>query len=136
MSEPLKGSCLCGAISFETRGDAVLVGNCHCTDCQKSTGAGHATIAGFPAAQVSLTGTPKGYAKQADSGNAVTRFFCPDCGSPLYSEVEAMPGVQFFKLGAFDTCSALAPTVSLYTKSAKGWDAPADGLPGFDTMPG
>ncbi len=136
MSSHFKGRCMCGQISYSATGDTAIAAYCHCTDCQKSTGSGHATLAGFADAQVSIEGTPKAYQKQADSGRSVTRFFCPDCGCPLYSEVEAMPGLKFFKMGAFDETGAYEPSASFYAKSAKAWDKPAEGLPAFDEMPG
>jgi len=30
-------------------------------------------------------GSPKGFTKKGDSGNELTRHFCPDCGSPLFT---------------------------------------------------
>ena len=136
MSVQFKGSCLCGQISYEARGEPAIAANCHCTDCQKSTGSGHASLAGFADDAVTISGTPKAYSKAADSGRGVTRFFCPNCGSPLYSEVEAMPGLKFFKMGAFDETGPYTPSAAFYAKSAKPWDQPAQGLPAFDEMPG
>ncbi len=35
------GSCLCGAVSFEVRGDFDSFYLCHCQHCQKDTGSAH-----------------------------------------------------------------------------------------------
>jgi len=50
MSEKKKtGSCLCGDISFSFSESSVIsASHCHCTDCQKSTGSGKATIIMVP----------------------------------------------------------------------------------------
>ena len=39
----VKGSCLCGAVTYEVAGPFEFVGNCHCSICRKSHGAAFAT---------------------------------------------------------------------------------------------
>ena len=36
------GGCLCGAIRFEGEADAQFQAKCYCTDCRKTSAAGHA----------------------------------------------------------------------------------------------
>lgn len=38
MSEPIKGSCLCGGLQFEITGKFGPVGQCHCSKCRKVSG--------------------------------------------------------------------------------------------------
>jgi hypothetical protein len=38
----VKGSCLCGAVTYEITGPFEYVGNCHCSICRKSHGAAFA----------------------------------------------------------------------------------------------
>lgn len=45
-------------------------------------------------------GEPKSYKETGSSGKTVTRNFCSDCGTPLYTVTEAMPGVAFVKVGS------------------------------------
>lgn len=49
------------------------------------------------------------------------RQFCPHCGSPLFSTVEAMPGVAFLKAGTIDDISWFEPTAEIWTRSAQPW---------------
>jgi hypothetical protein len=37
---PLKGSCLCGSVSFEVDGPIRGVGSCHCSKCRRVSGTG------------------------------------------------------------------------------------------------
>ena len=82
-SDLRRGSCLCGAVRFETRGAPAMAGNCYCLNCQKSSGAGHVFHAMFPEAQISISGPTRGFDYVADSGSTVTTVTCATCASPL-----------------------------------------------------
>jgi hypothetical protein len=70
----------CGAIRYEIAAGPVMAGHCQCRDCQRASGGGHASHIGFPRAAVKLEGKATLWDKAADSGNTVTRAFCPTCG--------------------------------------------------------
>ena len=125
------GGCLCGAIRFEIdRSGVVSASHCHCADCQRSTGSAFATFAVVPdTAFRPIEGEARGFRVTGDSGKGVTRFFCPDCGSPLWSEVEVMPGFRFVKAGALDEAAWLVPVSSYWGDSAQPWAQPAQGIP-------
>ena len=40
----LRGSCLCGAVTYQVQGPFLRFAHCHCPRCCKATGTGHATI--------------------------------------------------------------------------------------------
>lgn len=42
-----QGSCLCGAVSYQSDAEPRYSFNCHCRDCQKATGSAYAPIAFF-----------------------------------------------------------------------------------------
>ncbi|MEI9901575.1 MAG: GFA family protein [Hyphomicrobium sp.] len=46
----------------------------------------------FHQQDVTFKGETRSYAVTADSGNTITRHFCPTCGSRLYIESSARPG--------------------------------------------
>lgn len=62
------------------------------------------------------------------SGQPVTRYFCPACGSPLWSEPAAFAGRAFVKAGAFDEDPGLPVARAIWTDSAPEWHpaAPAE----------
>ncbi|HZS66756.1 MAG TPA: GFA family protein [Burkholderiales bacterium] len=68
-----------------------------------------------------LRGTPKRFAKQADSGRALLRYFCGECGSSLYSHRETMPEVIGVRAGTLDDASGLRITAHIWTNSAPPW---------------
>ncbi|MSQ64164.1 MAG: hypothetical protein EXR33_10110 [Betaproteobacteria bacterium] len=78
-------------------------------------------------------GTPKRYAAKADSGRTLLRFFCGDCGSPIYSQREASPERLVVRAGSIDDSSAMKIVTNIWTKSARSWshiDPGSEQLPG------
>ena len=135
-SSKVTGGCLCGNIRYEFDRDAVISsGNCHCTDCQKATGGGKATILFVPTTALTISGGFKAYTVTGTDGSHVSRGFCPECGSPVISYVAEQPGVRFIKAGSLDDPSWVQPAASFWTGSALAWDAPDPGVPGFERNP-
>ena len=88
----LKGSCLCGAIQYEVNAAVNELRACHCTNCQKTSGAGGSVNAPVKSSEFRLLkGQPKRFDSKADSGRTLYRFFCGDCGSPIYSQRATAP---------------------------------------------
>lgn len=131
----LEGGCLCGAVTYQGSGEPAFVGNCHCTDCQRRSGAGHVTVVGVPESAVEVRGDVSLYTKKADSGTEVTRAFCPTCGSNLYSKAESLPGMILLGAGGLEDSSELSVQAAIYASSARPWDLPPEGLLAYPKMP-
>ena len=134
-SDIRRGSCLCGAVHFETRGAPVMAGNCYCLNCQKSSGAGRVFHAMFPEAAVSISGETRGFTYTADSGSVVTNIVCSACGSPLLGRSARMPGMITVRVAAYDADAGLAPAMEVYVKRRRAWDGEAGEVPRFEGMP-
>ncbi|MEO0032433.1 MAG: hypothetical protein RIS94_2191 [Pseudomonadota bacterium] len=109
-----EGGCLCGSVRYTLEGDPLMVGICHCRHCQKQSGAPFSVVAGVAEAALSLNGETRTFHDRGDSGSVVERIFCPTCGSPLVSRIDAMPGLAFIKAGTLDAPAALVPTFETY----------------------
>jgi hypothetical protein len=129
------GSCLCGAVRYESDADAMVAGHCHCIDCRKSGGTGHCSHLGLPEAGFNVTGELRFFDAPADSGNIVSRGFCPTCGSPIYSTNSAMKGALFVRASSLDDPELFNPQVIVFTKRAPSWDTIPGSLPSFEGMP-
>lgn len=129
------GGCLCGAVRFESRAAAQLVGHCYCIDCRRSSGTGHSTHAAVPETALAVTGEVTFYDRAADSGNRVSRGFCGTCGSPLLSKNAAMPGMVFVRASALDDPEVAKPQMIVYASRAPSWDTLDPTLPAFATIP-
>ena len=88
-----------------------------------------------PAAALRITGKVSAYDRAADSGNMVTRAFCPVCGSAIYSTNSAQPGAIFIRASSLDDPETFKPQVVVYASRAPSWGAIGGGLPTFEMMP-
>lgn len=123
MPAPLTGSCLCGAIRYTVGIPVAELRACHCTHCQKASGAGGSVNAAVPSSAFKLTqGTPKRYEAKADSGRTLYRYFCADCGSPIYSQRATTPETVVVRAGTLDNAGAMKISTNIWTKSARPWD--------------
>ena len=129
------GGCVCGAIRYSTSAEPLLTGNCHCTDCQHSSGTGMASVLMFPKEGFHQEGEAKYHEVTADSGRWVRRGFCPECGSPVFTLAEMAPDGIIVKAGSLDDPSLYQPAMHIYTSSAQPWDSIHDDLTKFPKMP-
>ncbi len=134
-AKSVAGSCQCGAVTFEAKGDPMMVMQCHCLNCQKSSGTGHVPFAGFPENQISIKGKTKSYSCKADSGATATTMFCPECGSSMFGNTTSFPGMVAVRLGVMEDSTTFQPQMAVYTKRLRAWDHDLQGAPTFEAMP-
>ena len=129
MKEAITGGCLCGAVRFVYSGEPGPGVYCHCSDCRKSSGSAFHVGVPFEAKSFEVVaGAPKSFTKRADSGNEITRYFCSDCGSPLYNSIPTRPEVVFVKAGVLDDPKLVKPTSQIWTGSSVAWSTIETGL--------
>ena len=122
MSNALTGGCLCGNIRYSVSAPVEKIIACHCTHCQKASGAGASHNALLPRSAVTFTsGQPRFFADTAQSGNILNRFFCGDCGSPIYSQREKTPEMMVLKVGTLDDSAGMKLVMNIWTSSARPW---------------
>jgi hypothetical protein len=68
-----------------------------------------------------MAGSPRGFTKQADSGNPLTRYFCPECGSHLYTVSPVHPEVLYVKAGTLDDPRLVQPRRQNWMQSRVSW---------------
>jgi len=112
------GRCLCGAVRWESAEPPITTRVCWCRDCQY-LGAGSGTVgACFRTATFKVLGKTSDFSSLADSGSRMHRRFCPNCGTPLFSEAEARPHLIFVRAGTFDDPNVATPAMTIWTSSA------------------
>jgi hypothetical protein len=117
----IEGGCLCGKVRYSAEAEPVFVGVCHCRNCQKFTGAAFNTVVGLPKPVLDVRGGLKTYTDHGDSGQALYRRFCPECGSSIMDEAEVMPNLVMISTGTLDDASWVKPAMEIYTASAQPW---------------
>src|SRR6201999_845749 len=98
----MTGSCLCGQVHYSAEAEPMFTAVCHCRNCQKQAGTAFTIVVAVPRTAFTVTGRMKTFHDTGDSGQPVERHFCPECGSPIFSDVAVMPGVAFIKAGTLD----------------------------------
>ncbi len=129
------GQCLCGNVKFTIASAPLRMGQCHCDDCRKSTGTGHASNAFFNRKNVNIEGELSRYASTTDSGSVVSRFFCPNCGSRLFAENNAAANIIGVSAGVLDDSSWFKANAIVYNKRKPQWDFMDTSIPTFEEMP-
>jgi hypothetical protein len=136
MMTALTGGCLCKAIRYEAIAEPLISGACHCRDCQYVSGGAPANVMVIPSAALSVTsGTPHAYWSISDKGNRVARYFCADCGTPLFGQSTAHLEFIAIKVGSLDDPSWFRPGGNLWASSAQPWNHLDPGLPKWDKDP-
>ena len=129
MNVKYSGQCLCGEICYSVDIEPMFTGNCHCKDCQRSSGSAFIPAMIFPEKHVVVSGEVKYFESQTDSGNMHKRGFCPNCGSQLFARFSNMPGVLGIKAGTLDDSSNYVPKLDFHVGSAAPWDFMNPDLP-------
>lgn len=122
----LKGSCLCGDISFEVQGSPRGPSFCHCSQCRKQSG-GVWSSAYVREADLTISGDVRWYA----SSDAAKRGSCPRCGSFLFWKANA-EGTISFALGAIDGATGLTLEKHIFVAEKGDFYNIADNVPQQD----
>lgn len=139
----LRGSCLCGRVTFRIDGKITNSRYCHCTNCRKFSGTGSAAWGVAVAEQFSSTSSEQDVRKY-DTGGGGLRVFCVECGAPLWFEPNGMPAILGIPLGAIDETDdegndqgdVAPPEMHVWMKSHMQWDQHVSDLPQHQTIPG
>ena len=121
----LSGRCLCGAVSYELTGDVIATAVCHCDHCQRQGGSAFSVNLVAHESQLSVSGTLKTYNEMGEKGDQVyvRRRFCPECGSPIVSELALSEGIIAVKAGTLDDKTSVNPTVEAWCVDRQSWVA-------------
>ena len=94
-----RGSCLCGATTYQVRGPLRDVVACHCSQCRKQTGhylsATSAAVADFALLRDAEL-------RWYRSSPLARRAFCGTCGSALFWQSDAWPDQISITAGTLD----------------------------------
>lgn len=130
-----EGSCLCGQTRYECEAEPVFQFNCHCRDCQRSTGAGYAPILFFPREALRIIGELRYYESPGASGQCVARGFCPSCGAQMIGAPAVVPKLLSIRAGTLDDPTLYRPTSNVYTSQAAPWSCMDPALAQYEMLP-
>jgi hypothetical protein len=134
MPNSFSGGCLCGAVRYECTSRPIMMLNCHCRDCQQSSGGPYTPVVYVPAKAFRITkGAVRQYTAPSVASGHNIRSFCPDCGSRL-TGAESDRGIGI-TASSLDDPSWFRPTMNLWVSDAQPWDIRDERLPSFPEYP-
>jgi hypothetical protein len=128
------GTCLCGEIKYTLSAEPLAARICWCRDCQKLSANGTVNIL-VPTESFQYSGTPNRFVKTADSGNQITRSFCPKCGTHVFASSSARPQFTVVRAGTLADPSSIRPTMNIWVESAPEWACMDPALEAIDKQP-
>jgi hypothetical protein len=134
----MTGGCLCGQVRYSISAEPVAQAVCHCSDCQHQTGSPFTVFFGVPSEAFEVEGEDvRSYATKGDDhGGETERYFCSNCGAPIFSRSPLAPDVTLIKAGSLDDASWLTPMAEFFTSSAQPWSPRFEGATSFERGPG
>lgn len=129
-----KGSCLCGSVTYEIRGELSDFGYCHCRSCRKASGSAHAANAGVDRVDFALS-DEYGFIREYESSAGTIRTFCSNCGSPIFAYQTNSADVIRIRLGTLDTPFDKRAKAHTFAAHKAAWDIIEGNLPQFDEWP-
>ena len=128
---PLTGGCGCGAVRYEVAAPFVSASYCHCTRCQRRTGAAASANARTAPGAFRLVSGEEHLREWKPEGGA-PKVFCGRCGSALFSRSLDGSDAVGVRLGTLDGDPGISPRYHQYVAYAAAWEAiPDDGLPRY-----
>lgn len=120
----LTGGCRCGLVRYEARVSSPRTVACACPDCQRASGAFLSVAVGVKADRFTITAGQehlRSYADTGESGQAVHRFFCATCGSPIYGTPESYSTLVSLRVVTLDEPITQRPAFSIFTHNVPPW---------------
>lgn len=129
----MQGGCACGRVRYRLIGPPIFVNNCHCSLCQRQTGAGSAINAFVESERLELiTGELSSSEVPTGSGGTQTILRCSGCGTPLWAHYPRYGSAgAAVRVGTLDEPSAVAPDAAIFADDRPAWAALPEGVPSF-----
>lgn len=125
----LRGSCLCGGVTFVVDGPLWRCWNCHCGRCRKARSAAHATNLFTSSADVHFTRGEQLLSRyKVPAAERFAQIFCRTCGSCL-PRIDLDRQLAVIPMGALDDDPAMRPQRHIFVSSKAPWFDITDALP-------
>lgn len=133
--EKIKGSCLCGDVTYQFVGPVKVFQYCHCSRCQKITGSAHASnIIIDPHNFEWLTGEEQVGRFELPDAKYFASSFCKKCGSSL-PWVTQSGTAQIVPAGTLDDDPDARPKHNIFYADKACWYDDVNSLVKYDALP-
>ena len=135
MSENIKGSCLCQAVTYQYHGPEYVFQYCHCSRCRKFTGSAHASnIIVDPKQFEWLSGEELLGRFEHPEAKHFATCFCKTCGSSLPWMAKSGRAL-IIPAGTLDQDPGIRPTQNIFWQDRADWREEVGSLPKHDQLP-
>ncbi len=122
------GRCLCGAVTYEVRGQLRDIVVCHCVECRRWGGTAVAFTASSADDLVVAERDALRWIDSPESDRDARRGFCRECGSSLFWQAAGAERIGI-AAGTIDQPTGLRVVAHIYTHQASDFEVFDDGLP-------
>jgi hypothetical protein len=122
-------------VRFSAGRPPIVARYCWCRLCQYLSAGGPTVNAFFHAEGFEIAGEVRWFDGIADSGNEVSRGFCPICGTQLFAKSSGRPQFIVARVGALDDPNLIVPSLSIWTSQAPEWALIHPELPRIERQP-
>jgi len=132
---PIRGSCLCGDVTYQVTEPFKVAHNCHCSRCRHGRAAAHASngVVSYDGVQF-LNGEELLKSYKVPDARYFTQVFCKVCSSPM-PRCDAKRGIAVIPLASLDDDPEIRPAEHIFVDYKAGWHDITDGLPQFPEKP-
>ena len=130
-NDTFEGGCTCRHVRYRINSRPLFVHCCHCTWCQRETGASFALNAMIESERVELlSGQPELVETPSASGAGQRIARCPRCRVAVWSHYSgAGDAISFVRVGTLDEPGRLPPDIHIFTASKQPWVVLPAGTP-------
>lgn len=117
MNTEIVGGCLCGGTRYRLAVAPTELGDCHCVDCRRASGATPVAWGTVPRDQLQIT---TGAVKSVAWAGRV-RSFAACCGTPLFFEEGVDSETIDVTIATLDNPAPFAPEKNIWTEDRLPW---------------
>ena len=133
--ESIKGSCLCGSVTFEIKGPPSAFRYCHCSRCRKASGSAHAANLFMPQGQFAwLAGEELVSHYKVPTAKTFAVSFCTRCGSRVPHLIRERSEF-LIPAGLLDHDPVARPENFIFWDSGAPWYVEPQAIPRFPERP-
>jgi len=114
----IKGSCLCGRVTYYISGEIGEIVHCHCVTCRKAHGAAFSSVAAVQDKDFTLNGRCNLSSYESSGGKH--RYFCSSCGTQIYAKRENTKHI-ILRLGSLDDDPITHESRHIWVSQKAGW---------------
>ena len=117
MPESLTGGCLCGQTRYRLTASPTSLGDCHCLDCRRSSGAPYVTWGTVARQNLEIM---SGSVRKIPHAGRI-RSFAACCGTHLFFEDSPEASTIDFTVASLDDPAPFAPQKAIFLEDHLPW---------------